>query len=229
MRIFANYRKGEAMRFLSHLDIQRLLQRGLRRAQLPVAYSNGFNPHPLLSFASALPVGCTGDGEWVDIRLEREIPAADFVARMNAVLPEGFSIRTAMEAPETLPTLTVLTDSAAYEVTAETQAALTEEHMRQTIDTLLAEPIIVNKRTKGGMKDVDIRPQVLGLSLLSHTDGVRWRFRVSGMSNAQGSLNIGLLMQALFAACNTAGSLLTVHRTGLFFTGTDLLPQAAVE
>ncbi len=227
MRIFANYRKGEPMRFLSHLDIQRLLQRGLRRAGMPVAYSQGFNPHPQLSFASALSVGYTSDAEWVDVRLEQAIDPAAFAARMNAVLPEGFSILAALEAPETLPTLTVLTKSAVYEVTAVTDAPVDSAVLQEKINQLLSGQIIVNKRTKAGMRDVDICPLVLGLALLPGNDGENLRFSVSGVSDAQGSLNVALLMQALFTACGTTGTLQSVHRTNLYFTGTDLLPNVA--
>lgn len=65
MRIIASFYKHEQVMFVSHLDMQRLFQRAFRRADLPLAYSNGFNPHPLLSFATALSVGYTSDCEYL--------------------------------------------------------------------------------------------------------------------------------------------------------------------
>ena len=73
MRLVVKYTKGEKVKYISHLDFMRLVQRALRRAEIPVAYSKGFNPHPRLSFASALAVGTTSDGEYLDIILEKEM------------------------------------------------------------------------------------------------------------------------------------------------------------
>ena len=69
MRIIARFEKGEAVRFVSHLDIQRTFQRAFRRANIPLAYSQGFNPHPQLSFATALSLGYTSEAEWFDVKL----------------------------------------------------------------------------------------------------------------------------------------------------------------
>lgn len=111
MRLIANFHKGEALRFISHLDIQRLLQRALKRADMPVSYSQGFNPHPLLAFSSALALGYTSDAEWMDVRMEEAVDPQEFPARLNAVLPEGLRVVRAMEIPMELPTLTALTSN----------------------------------------------------------------------------------------------------------------------
>ena len=80
------------MRFVSHLDIQRLLQRAFRRADIPLSYSQGFNPHPQLSFATALSTGYTSDAEWVDVKLDKNMEAGDFLDKVNHVMPEGFAL-----------------------------------------------------------------------------------------------------------------------------------------
>ena len=69
MRMLAVYHKTESARYISHLDVQRTLQRAFRRAKLPLRFSEGFNPHPELSFASALATGTTSDAEWFDVEL----------------------------------------------------------------------------------------------------------------------------------------------------------------
>jgi radical SAM-linked protein len=69
MRLVIKYTKEERVKYISHLDFLRLVQRAIRRADIPVAYSQGFNPHPRLSFASALAVGVTSEGEYLDIYL----------------------------------------------------------------------------------------------------------------------------------------------------------------
>ena len=70
MRIIASFYKHDEVRFVSHLDMQRLFQRAFRRAGLPLSYSKGFNPHPLLSFATALSVGYTSECEYFDVFLD---------------------------------------------------------------------------------------------------------------------------------------------------------------
>ena len=98
MRIIAAlHEKGRAA-YLSHLDMQRTLQRSLRRADMPLQYSQGFNPHPLMAFAGALSTGFESEREWFDVRLDGEIAPADFEARLNAVLPEGMAVSHARRA-----------------------------------------------------------------------------------------------------------------------------------
>ena len=73
MRLAVVFTKEAPVRFVSHLDVQRLFQRAFRRAKLPLAYSQGFNPHPLVSFATALSVGMTSRGEYLDVTLAEEL------------------------------------------------------------------------------------------------------------------------------------------------------------
>ena len=73
MRMLAVFEKGERIRHIGHLDIQRSVQRGLRRSGLPVAYSNGFNPHILITFASALSTGACGRREIMDVTMAEEV------------------------------------------------------------------------------------------------------------------------------------------------------------
>ena len=112
MRIIVSFYKHEQVMFVSHLDMQRLFQRAFRRADLPLAYSNGFNPHPLLSFATALSVGYTSDCEYFDVMLSEYVSPAEFKRRVNAVLPQGVHIVDAVDAGEFKASLTPLMRSA---------------------------------------------------------------------------------------------------------------------
>jgi len=221
MRIFANYHKDEAVRFISHLDMQRLLQRAFRRAQIPLAYSKGFNPHPLLSFASALAVGYTSETEWLDVRLEREMDPASFQKAANAVLPMGVHIEKALEAPVELPTLTALTKSALHRVCIDFETPLNETALKQGIETLLNGEIIVKKRTKAGERMVDIRPQLMGMEIIECATPVV--LEIEGIMNVDGALHIELLMQRLMQVLNAAGTW-RVHRKHIYFENTGLLP-----
>jgi len=86
------YAKGESVRFLSHLDVLRALARALSASGLPVAYSQGFNPHAKLSLGPPLPVGATGEAEFLEIELVRPVPARDVVERLSACLPDGLRV-----------------------------------------------------------------------------------------------------------------------------------------
>ncbi len=221
MRIFANYEKGEAVRFISHLDMQRLFQRAFRRARVPLAYSQGFNPHPLLSFASALAVGYTGESEWLDVRLERPMDLNEFQNAVNAVLPDGVYIKQDLEAPLETPTLTALTESALYEVSVQTETPLAPEALQQGIETILNGEIIVKKKTKGGDRMVDIRPQLISMEMTQY--GAPLMLRIKGRMNVYGALHIGLLMERLMESWNAHGTW-RVHRKQIFFEKTGVLP-----
>ena len=166
MRIIASFYKHEQVMFVSHLDMQRLFQRAFRRADLPLAYSNGFNPHPLLSFATALSVGYTSDCEYFDVMLSEYVSPAEFKRRVNAVLPQGVHIVDAVDAGEFKASLTPLMRSAEYDIELEFVDPVPREAFYAAVDKILnGGEIIVSKKTKGGIKDVDIRPLLLGLSV----------------------------------------------------------------
>lgn len=138
------------MRFVSHLDIQRLLQRAFRRADIPLSYSQGFNPHPQLSFATALSTGYTSDAEWVDVKLDKNMEAGDFLDKVNHVMPEGFALAECYAVEDKLPSLTALLESADYELTFANDTDY--ERLKADIDKLVNGEIIVDKKTKGGIK-----------------------------------------------------------------------------
>ncbi len=202
------------MRFVSHLDILRLLQRAFRRAEIPLGYSQGFNPHPLLSFATALSTGYTSDAEWIDVKLDGDMDTARFISSVNAALPSGFEFKEAYAVEDRLPSLTALLESAEYRITfsADTDA----NELKKELTALLAGEIIVEKRTKGGLKNVDIRPQVIEANVTEEAG--RAVLTVKGVLNASGSLNIELLMGAL-ARLSGKSYDYSVHRVNVEFTG----------
>ena len=83
----ATFKKGEALRYTGHLDILRTFVRGMRRADIPFKYSEGFNPHAVMSFALPLGVGTTSDCEIVEIQMKEQIPVEDFIKAVNEKMP----------------------------------------------------------------------------------------------------------------------------------------------
>jgi len=117
MRLRITFAKTEAMRYTGHLDLQRTWERTLRRAQLTLAYSQGFNPRPKINLAAALPLGFTSRCEVADIWLERDHATTDIEFRLKAAVPPGIEILQVEEIDLTAPKLPKLVCAAVYVVT----------------------------------------------------------------------------------------------------------------
>src|SRR5580692_8005974 len=98
-RVRFRFSKTGKVRFTSHRDVARMWERALRRSRVPVALSQGFSPHPLLSFGLALPPGCESRGEYLDARLEEaridDVPLGDLPAQLTLLLPDGVVVQAA--------------------------------------------------------------------------------------------------------------------------------------
>ena len=162
MRMLAVFEKGERIRHIGHLDIQRSVQRGLRRSGLPVAYSNGFNPHILITFASALSTGACGKREIMDVTMAEEVSAAEFLERMNSAMPPEMQLSEARPLDQKHPALMASLHGAEYDLLIrdpETAARLTA-----AIPTMMAkETIPAMRKTKTALKECDIKPLIFGL------------------------------------------------------------------
>ncbi len=91
-RISVKYTKGEEIKFISHRDLMRTFQRAVRRADIPIAYSQGFNPHMKISWGNALKVGQSSSGELAQLQIDGWIKPAELMARLNRHLPKGLEI-----------------------------------------------------------------------------------------------------------------------------------------
>ena len=83
MKVRIKFRKYGALKFIGHLDVMRFFQKLMRRADIPIAFTGGYSPHMIMSFASPLGIGLTSDGEYLDIELARPVDSVDAVRRMN--------------------------------------------------------------------------------------------------------------------------------------------------
>ena len=223
MRMIAVYHKGKALADISHLDIQRTLQRAFRRAGLPMAYSQGFNPHPQLSFASALATGTTSDAEWFDVALAEALDPEMFLARVNAVMPEGMWLSDAFAAAENFGSLSAKTCAADYVAWVTFPCAVSAQALQQALDGLLGGQIIVNKRTKSGVRPVDIRPQIQKVSVAG-IEGNNASLFVRGKLQADGGLRVELMLGALYDRLDAQGSA-RIHRAAMYFACDGPLPR----
>ena len=97
LKVRIKFQKIGPMKFLGHLDTMRYFQKAIRRADLPVAYSGGYSPHMIMSFAAPLGVGTTSRGEYFDMELVRTVPTGEIEARLNSVMVEGISVISARQ------------------------------------------------------------------------------------------------------------------------------------
>ncbi len=156
MRLLMRFEKGEEVKYISHLDMQRLFQRALRRANLPCEYSKGFNPHLLISFACALPVGVCSLAEYVEVQLTKFIHPDNCVKMLNDAMPKGVKIVDAVELNDKYPTVASVICLAEYSFIPENDG----DYLK-IIDALnKQEEIIIEKKTKKGFKEVNVRPMI---------------------------------------------------------------------
>lgn len=163
MRYLIKFYKGEGIKFISHLDLMRTIQRIIRRSGVPIEYSKGFNPHMALSLAQPLSVGVYSDGEYMDIVLTEEMKVADLLARLNEAAPPTirFFEATPIEIVENVkrvPQAMALLDAGRYIIKLK---LVNEENVEEKMASLLNENAWETlKKSKKGEKMADIKPLV---------------------------------------------------------------------
>lgn len=227
MKLIAAYHKGQEIAMISHLDIQRTLQRAFRRANLPLLYSNGFNPHPQFSFATAAATGMASSCEWFDVELSQDMEPDEFMERANAVMPQGMRITGAFVAPEAFGSLSAKLRAAEYRVRFQFEEPVNKERLDQTLEEMLSGEIIIQKRTKGGIKPVDMRPFILRVSV-EQVEGEQAALLVLGKLQADGGLRVDAFIDALLERLDAHGAY-EIHRTNMFFAEDGLLPHLPAE
>lgn len=167
------YRKIGALKFVSHLETLKLVERALRRGKLPLSFSKGFNPHPIMSFAAPLSVGIESDGEYMDIELEEEIDIDELIKRHGEFFPKNF-ILVKGKYVEGKKKLMSMVELASYAVTFETKGKYEKEAIEKELNEFLQkEEIILEKINKRNKKIVrNIRPSIKDIKILQYVDKV---------------------------------------------------------
>ena len=167
MRIRIKFAKQGALRYTSHLDLHKLWERAARRAELPLAYSQGFHPQPKMNIAAALPLGFSSRCEVLDMRLEREIMLEGLREKLQQTLPTGIQVSSIESVDEKLPALQTQVASAEYEVTL--TESLDQSELKRKIDSVMESESIVRER-RG--KTYDLRPLIEEISIMESDSSV---------------------------------------------------------
>lgn len=161
-RVRLIFGKGEEVKYVSHLGVLRAWERIVRRACLPVAYSQGFNQRPKMTFASALSVGHTGRQEVLDLELRERMELESVVAGLRPQLPSGFRLHSAAEVPLDAPSTQSLLRYAVYRVAFDPCQPVAE--VIAGLNRLLSAPTLPRQReVKGQQRDYDLRPLIQDL------------------------------------------------------------------
>jgi radical SAM-linked protein len=163
-RLHIVFGKQGALKYTSNLDLAKIWERVLRRAQLPILYTQGFNARARIQLASALPLGITSECEILDVSLREPISLDGLVERLAAVSPAGLPIYSITDVGPRSPTLQTRVRSAEYRI--EFDDEVNRETLRQKITAILsADAITASKDRKGKSVDVDIRPLIYDLTV----------------------------------------------------------------
>ena len=165
MRIRITFSKLGALRYTGHLDLHRLWERAARRAELPLAYSQGFHPQPKLNIAAALPLGFSSRCEMLDMRLEHDIELDGLKERLQETLPAGIQLASIEQVDERAPALQTQVATAEYEVTLSdpsTSLGVDVADLKRRIDSIMGSESIIRER-RG--KTYDLRPLIESLEL----------------------------------------------------------------
>ncbi len=150
------YAKRGRARFASHRDFGRALERALRRGGVPMAYSSGFNPHPRISYANAVPTGAASEAEYLELGLAQQVVVDELADVLNAALPDGFEIVEAGEAAG--GSLSDLLEASMWRVQVEDVPQVV---LQRAVDSFLAQDsVVVSRMTKQGMREFDARGAV---------------------------------------------------------------------
>jgi radical SAM-linked protein len=161
MRIRIRFVKQGPLRYTGHLDLHKLWERAARRAELPLAYSQGFHPQPKMNMAAALPLGFSSRCEVMDMKLEHDIALDDLPTRLNRMLPAGLQVLGVEQVEERAPALQTQVVSAEYEVTL--TESIDRSDMDRKIDSVIESKALPRER-RG--KTYDLRPLIEDLQLM---------------------------------------------------------------
>lgn len=223
MKARIKFRKYGVLKFLGHLDVMRLFQKAMRRADIPIAFTSGYSPHMIMSFAQPLGLGITSEGEYLDIELADRITSQAAVTQLNQTMPEGIDVVSFRQIDEDKKSsgMTIVV-AAAYLVLPKEAAetALKENNSaepvfpfcwNERIDAFLRQPeIVVSKKTKRSEKEVDIKPMIYGFQM--DTAGICLELAAGSETN----LKPDLVMKTFLSFLGEEDRKLHYHRRELY-------------
>ena len=177
MKVRIKFAKYGVMKYIGHLDIMRYFQKCMRKADVDIAYSTGFSPHQIMSFASPLGVGVESNGEYFDIELNSG-SGVDVLNKLNSVMVDGMRIISVRKLPDGVKNAMASIAAARYTVTMKENFNQECDNIEKVKDFLERDNIIILKTTKKSEMEFDLKPHIYEFSY----DGTSYRMLVDASS-----------------------------------------------
>ena len=210
------YKRGEEVKYISHLDFVRFIQRVMRRAGLPMEFSSGFNPHPIMAVALPLSVGVTADGELMKIGISGEYTEEELKNIINDAFPKGFSITSVKKVSGKEIDFSKI-DRARYI----TRCEVGDKTLPDINKFMANDKILVMKKSKSGIKEADIRPHIHELSAEVIDDEIVLKMCVDAGNNY--NLKPDVVIDAMRKYIGFEPTFFNVHRVALLSGNKELM------
>lgn len=165
MKVRMKFSKNGPIKFIGHLDVMRYFQKAIRRAEIDIAYSQGFSPHQIMSFAQPLGVGVESDGEYVDVELNSAISSKDVMDRLNAVMNEGIKIESVKKLPDGAMNAMASVAASKYLISIKEGYDMDIDFYSQCEKLYQKEHIYIVKKTKKSEVEMDLKPAIFEMNI----------------------------------------------------------------
>lgn len=226
IKVRIKFSKHGVMRFIGHLDIMRYFQKVFRRAEIDIAYSQGFSPHQIMSFAAPLGVGMESDGEYMDVELCSINSSEDIVNRMNEQMADGMQVLSARVLPDGASNAMASVAAAGYYIRFR-DSFVPPQGWRKVIEDFMAqEQILVTKVTKKSEIQMDLKPGIYDFKVSSHDcmDCLYLMVNASSSGNIKPAMVLEEVYKMLDIPFDSFQLLITREDTYLN-VGTDVKPE----
>jgi len=193
VKVRIKFSKHGPVKYIGHLDIMRYFQKSMRRAHVDIAYSTGFSPHQIMSFAQPLGVGMESDGEYLDIEVNSHNGSKDMIERLNSVMVPGMHIENAVSLPDGVKNAMASIAAASYLVTYKNGNDFPKEVVDKASGFLDQKSIMVTKETKKNTLEIDLKPHIFEAKMSDH------EFYCLVDASSAGNIKSTQILEAMYA------------------------------
>lgn len=186
MKIRVKFEKYGVMKFIGHLDIMRYFQKAIRRADIHIAYSEGYSPHQIMSFASPLGVGITSEGEYFDIEVHDTMSSKKSVAALNAVMVEGIKVSSCRLLADDSKNAMSIVAAADYQLRFREGYEPSADWQKRFLEFYSQSEIKIVKKTKKSEKEINIKPYIYEFEI--EGDGIFMQLSTGSVTNIKPEL-----------------------------------------
>ncbi len=197
-KMFVKYTKNDRMKFISHLELVRVMERAFRRANIPLKFTQGFNPHPIISFSAPLSVGVSSEGEYLTVELIEKVNVNEFMDKMNETVPKGIRFLSCKYIKPKSAALMSLTEFSNYVMKFKTSDDYSQKEIEDKINEFMDRKEIIYKKVskKNRVKEINIRKQIKTLFLLT-VDNSEVILKATVATGSKGNLKPEVLVNKL--------------------------------